>query len=207
VSGPFAPDLPDELEEAASFKRLSYRDARELLAERFHMDQRLLAALNPATAFDSEGTRIVIAQVARPAPKSKVARIEVDKPQRRLRAYDKDGRLVAAYPASIGSEDKPTPSGNYVVRRIARFPVWHYSPRFAFKEVKTTRPFRLAAGPNNPLGTVWIAINKPTYGIHGTPLPEEVGTSDSHGCVRLTNWDAQELAAMVTRGTRVEFLE
>ena len=119
----------------------------------------------------------------------------------------KDGNLVAAFPASVGSAEKPTPKGAFVVRSVARNPEWRYNPRFAFKEIKTNRAFRVAAGPNNPLGTVWIGINKPSYGIHGTPDPEEVGTSASHGCVRLTNWDVQTLAKMVKRGTKVEFIE
>jgi len=93
------------------------------------------------------------------------------------------------------------------VRRVARNPEWRYNPRFAFKEIKTKHAFRVAAGPNNPLGTAWIGISKPSYGIHRTPDPEKVGTSASHGCVRLTNWDAQTLASMVKRGTKVEFIE
>jgi lipoprotein-anchoring transpeptidase ErfK/SrfK len=207
TKGPFAPDIPDEIEDWVRLKRLSYREPGELLAEKFHMDTRLLAALNPGAAFDQPGTRIVIARVGRAERHATVTRISVDKQQRRLRAYDKDGRLVGVYPASIGSEDKPTPKGAYVVRRIARNPEWRYNPRFAFKEIKATRPFRIAAGPNNPLGTVWIGISAPSYGIHGTPVPEEVGAANSHGCVRLTNWDAQALAAMVKRGTKVEFVE
>lgn len=205
--GPFAPDIPEDIEDWASLKRLSYREPGELLAEKFHMDTRLLSLLNPEAALDQPGTRIVVARVGRAEPRVAVTRIEVDKPQRRLRAFDKDGRLVGVYPASIGSAEKPTPRGAFVVRRIARNPEWRYNPRFAFEEIRTTRAFRVAAGPNNPLGTVWIGISKPSYGIHGTPNPEEVGTSDSHGCVRLTNWDAQALAAMVRRGTKVEFVE
>lgn len=211
LRGPFVPDLPDAVEEQIGLKRLAYRGPKEMLSEKFHMDRGLLTALNPQAAFDEAGTRIIVAQVGRQehrrGKRPRVTRIEVDKVKRRLRAYDKDGRLVAAYPASIGSEDKPTPSGAYKVRRIARFPEWRYNPRYAFKEIKTTQAFRVASGPNNPLGTVWIGINKPSYGIHGTPDAEEVGTSFSHGCVRLTNWDVQALAAMVTRGTVVEFVD
>jgi lipoprotein-anchoring transpeptidase ErfK/SrfK len=207
TNGPFAPDIPDEIEDWARLKRLSYRGPRELLAEKFHMDARLLAALNPEAAFEQPGTRILVARVGSPAARAAVTRIEVDKQQRRLRAYDKDGNLVAAFPASVGSAEKPTPKGAFVVRSVARNPVWRYNPRFAFKEIKTNRAFRVAAGPNNPLGTVWIGINKPSYGIHGTPDPEEVGASASHGCVRLTNWDVQTLAKMVKRGTKVEFIE
>lgn len=207
LRGPFVPDLPEAVEEQAGLKRLAYRNPKEMLAEKFHMDRQLLTALNPQASFDEEGTRIVVARVGRPNTTAKVARIEVNKQQRRVRAYDKDGRLVASYPASIGSDDKPTPPGAYTVRRVSRFPEWRYNPRYAFKEIKTTRAFRVAAGPNNPLGTVWIGISKPSYGIHGTPVAEGVGTSFSHGCVRLTNWDVQALAAMVTRRTVVEIVD
>lgn len=207
LRGPFVPDLPDAVEEQVGLKRLAYRNPKEMLAEKFHMDWRLLAALNPQAAFEEAGARIVVAQIGRPKTTTKVTRIEVDKVRRRLRAYDKDGRLVAAYPASVGSDDKPTPSGAYRVRRVSRFPEWRYNPRYAFKEIKTTQAFRVASGPNNPLGAVWIGISKPSYGIHGTPVAEEVGTSFSHGCVRLTNWDVQALASMVTRRTVVEIVD
>ena len=207
VRGPFAPDLPEAVEQQVGFKRLAYRSPKEMLAEKFHMDQQLLTALNPQATFDEAGARIIVARVGRPNLRAKITRIEVDKPRRRVRAYDKDGGLVASYPASIGSDDKPTPPGVFRVRRISRLPEWRYNPRYAFKEIKSTQPFRVAAGPNNPLGTVWIGISKPSYGIHGTPVAEEVGTSFSHGCVRLTNWDAQALAAMVTGRTVVDILE
>jgi len=118
TKGPFAPDIPEEVEEWARLKRLSYREPGELLAEKFHMDVRLLAALNPEAAFDQPGTRILVARVGRPEPYATVTRIEVHKQKRRLRAYDKDGRLVVAFPASVGSEEKPTPNGAFVVRRL-----------------------------------------------------------------------------------------
>ncbi len=207
LRGPFLPDLPEAVEAQIGLKRLAYRNPKEMLAERFHMDRRLLTALNPQAAFDEAGTHIVVARVGRPNTGTKVTRIEVDKPRHRVRAYDKDGHLVASYPASLGNDDKPTPSGAYKVRRISRFPEWRYNPHYAFKEIKTTHAFRIAAGPNNPLGTVWIGISKPSYGIHGTPVAEDVGTSFSHGCVRLTNWDVQALASMVTRRTVVEFVD
>lgn len=207
LRGPFFPDLPDAVEQQVGLKRLGYRDAKEMLAEKFHMDQQLLTALNPQATFDEAGTRIVVARLERPGKRPKVTRIEVNRQQRRVRAYDKDGRLVASYPASMGSDDKPTPLGTFRIRRVSRLPVWHYNPRYAFKEIKTTRAFRLAAGPNNPLGVVWIGISRPSYGIHGTPIAEKVGTSFSHGCVRLTNWDVQALASMVTRRTVVDIVE
>ncbi|RWG04006.1 MAG: L,D-transpeptidase, partial [Mesorhizobium sp.] len=124
---------------------------------------------------------------------------------RQVRALDPSGKPVAVYPASIGSEEKPAPSGAAEVKRVVRNPTYHYNPKFAFKGVKSKRPFTIAKGPNNPVGSVWIDLSIESYGIHGTPDPGKIGTTYSHGCIRLTNWDAEDLAAMVKPGTKVEF--
>ena len=129
----------------------------------------------------------------------------VDKPARTVRAYDQDGRFLAFYPATIGSEEKPAPSGVFKVRRVDWNPEYHYDPRFAWKEVKTKRKLTVQPGPNNPVGLVWIDLTAPSYGIHGTPAPEAIGHTESHGCIRLTNWDAADLAAMARPGTVVRF--
>ena len=220
VKGPFVPRIPRRLEDMARLPRLAYTSAREGLAEKFHMSEGLLKALNPKATFDQAGTRITVANVE-PVPsettasasagagesKPKVARIEIDKPERALRAYDKDGNLVAYYPASIGSEEKPAPSGSFRVRSVARNPTYHYDPKFGFKEVKAQHKFTIKPGPNNPVGEVWIDLTAPSYGIHGTPNPEKIGKTQSHGCIRLTNWDALALAAMVQKGTQVDFVD
>ena len=115
--------------------------------------------------------------------------------------------MVAFYPASIGSAEKPAPSGEFAVRRVTKNPDYHCDPKFAFKGVKTNRKLTVAAGPNNPVGAVWIDLSKPSYGIHGTPDPEKIGKTQSHGCIRLTNWDALDLAGMVHKGTVVKFVD
>ena len=120
---------------------------------------------------------------------------------------DKDGKLIAFYPASIGSEEKPAPSGMSKVTNIVKNPPYTYNPKYEFKEVKAAQKFTIKPGPNNPVGLVWIALTGEGYGIHGTPEPEKVGKAGSHGCVRLTNWDALELAGMVDKGTPVEFID
>ena len=135
-----------------------------------------------------------------------VAKVEVDKTRKSVRVLA-DGRLIAAYPASIGSDDKPAPSGTLKVVRVARGPSYTYNPEFKFRGVKADRELKIAAGPNNPVGVVWIALNEKTYGIHGTAEPAKVGKVDSHGCVRMTNWDALALAGLVRKGTVVEFIE
>jgi len=96
-------------------------------------------------------------------------------------------------------------SGMAEIKRVVHNPTYHYDPRFAFKGVKTKRPFTIAAGPNNPVGSVWIDLSIESYGIHGTPEPGKIGATFSHGCIRLTNWDAEDLASMVQKGTKVNF--
>jgi lipoprotein-anchoring transpeptidase ErfK/SrfK len=124
-----------------------------------------------------------------------------------LRAYGPGDKLVGAFPASIGSSEKPAPSGTFKVTSITHNPTYHYDPDYAFKGVKTNKPFTIKPGPNNPVGTVWIGLTAKGYGIHGTPDHDKVGKSASHGCVRLTNWDVEALAAMVKRGVTVAFLD
>ena len=124
-----------------------------------------------------------------------------------MRALGPNGELVAVYPASIGSTEKPAPSGTYRAGRVVFNPTYTYDPIFAFKGVTTQRKVQIAEGPRNPVGSVWIDLNKPSYGIHGTAHPETIGKSDSHGCVRLTNWDATELAHLISKATVVVFLE
>jgi lipoprotein-anchoring transpeptidase ErfK/SrfK len=122
-----------------------------------------------------------------------------------VRAYDQNGNLLAFYPASIGSEEKPAPSGVFKVRQVDWNPHYVYDPRFAWKGVKTKRKLVVAAGPTDPVGLVWIDLTTPSYGIHGTPSPEAIGKTESHGCIRLTNWNAVDLASMTRPGTVVRF--
>jgi lipoprotein-anchoring transpeptidase ErfK/SrfK len=180
-----------------------------MLAERFHMDEDLLKRLNRGKKLDEAGTTITVANVnVKPvALDTKLDKIEVDKKHKILRALDRDGGLIAAYPATIGSKEKPAPSGTLKVVRVAKNPTYTYNPDYNFRGVKAKHEFKIKPGPNNPVGVVWIALNEKGYGIHGTPEPEKVGKTASHGCVRLTNWDALSLAAMVKKGTPVEFID
>ena len=210
VKGPFA-KIPDKLEEQANLERLGYSSPEELLAERFHMDQDLLKALNPGKRFDEAGASIVVANVDAKAepdkPPEKVAKIEIVKGERVLRALAKDGAVMAVYPASIGSEEKPAPDGAHTVRAVAPNPNYTYNPDYAFKGVQAKEKFEIKPGPNNPVGSTWIDLSVESFGIHGTPEPEKVGKAYSQGCVRLTNWDVEELSKMVEKGTPVAFLD
>jgi len=206
LKGPFV-QLPDRLEDMKSFKTLGYANIREELAEKFHMSPELLARLNPDASFSQAGEEIVVANVTNVSDAPKASRVDVDKDRQTVKVYTGKDELIAFFPASVGSDDKPTPSGRLKVRAINSDPTFHYNPKFQFKEVETRKPFDLAPGPNNPLGSTWIGLSKPSYGIHGTPKPSLIGKVSSHGCVRLTNWDAQRLAAMLSRGVAVNFIE
>ena len=206
VKGPFLESVPKKLEDMVKLAHLSYAGPRELLAEKFHMDEDLLKALNPGADFAMAGTEITVAQVSTRTGKESVTRIEIDKGKGALYAYDAGGTLVAFYPASIGSDGMPSPSGTHKVRAIAAEPRYYYNPKeLNFSGVETKDLLEIAAGPNNPVGTVWIDLTEPTYGIHGTPEPSLIAKTESHGCVRLTNWDAEELSRMVKKGTTVIF--
>ena len=209
VKGPFTDDIPQKMEKQTELKRLDYTSVAEMLAERFHMDEELLERLNRGKTLDQAGTAITVANVnVKPASlDAKLAKIEVDKKRKLVRALAADGTPIAVYPATIGSKEKPAPSGTLKITRIARNPNYTYNPDYKFRGVKTKEEFKIAPGPNNPVGLVWIALSEKGYGIHGTPDPEKVGKTASHGCVRLTNWDALALAAMVKKGTPVAFID
>ncbi len=205
--GPFVPKIPRDFEGMARLHRLAYRSAAQLLAEKFHTSEELIKLLNPGKTLDRAGTVITVPNVADGRPNGQVFKIEVDKPAKVIRAFGRSDELVAFYPASVGSREKPAPSGTYGVRRVVENPTYHYDPRFQFKGVRTQRKLTIAPGPNNPVGLVWIDLTKASYGIHGTPRPEEIGKTQSHGCIRLTNWDALDLAKRVRKGAPVAFLD
>ena len=204
TEGPFTKAIPADFEAQARLKRMGYRDIREELGERYHMGEPLLMALNPGSRFKA-GSRIVVADVDVGRPADKVARIVVDKKGHDVEALAADGRLLAFYPASIGSADKPAPTGDFTIRRVDHDPVYTYDPAYHFKGVSAKKPFSIAPGPNNPVGLVWMDLGGDGYGLHGTPDPDAVGKTQSHGCIRMTNWDALDLAAMVDKGTPVSF--
>jgi len=203
VEGPFIEKLPDDYREKADLKKLAYTSSMELLAEKFHMSEKLLQQLNPDVAFDRAGVQIVVANVQRQHLSRKVARVKVDAATQRVLAYDRVDRLVAVYPATVGSRERPTPTGEFEVTSVAENPTYHYDPALNLRGVDVQEKLELPAGPNNPVGLVWIALSAKGYGIHGTPDPDAVSKKASHGCIRLTNWDALELAKHVRKGTAV----
>ena len=207
VKGPFLEKLPSRLEDMKSLSALSYTSPREAIAEKFHMSEELLAALNPAKPFEKIGAVVIVANVSMERPRNEIGRIEVDKTGQTVKIFDKSGQLVAFYPATVGSDEKPTPGGTLKVTSAHMSPTYRYDPEYDFKGVKTKKPFTIKPGPNNPVGLAWIGLSEKSYGIHGTPQPSKVSKSESQGCVRLTNWDAVSLAGMVKKGMPVAFLE
>ena len=197
--------IPTDYAEKAQMSSMGYTSIAEKLGERFHMDERFIAILNPGIALVPGST----IHVTNPGSRSRgeVTRIIVDKSTRRVAAYNANGRMIADYPATIGSDATPSPSGNHHVVTVAMNPNYTYDPSKNFKQGQNDKALVVPPGPNGPVGTVWIDLSKPTYGIHGTPTPSQLFRNQSNGCVRLTNWDAEELARMV-RGnvTTVEFL-
>jgi len=206
MRGPFVEKIPDKMEMMQGLPRLAYTTPREALAEKFHMSPELLSALNPGEKFDMPGHTILVANIPTGSLQEKVNRISVDKAKQELRAFDAGGKLLAYYPATVGSGEKPAPSGTLKVTAVKKDPTYRYNPAYAFKGVRTTKPFTIGPGPNNPVGVVWIGLTGEGYGIHGTPEPGKVGKTQSHGCVRLTNWDALQLASGVSKGTSVDFI-
>ncbi len=205
VAGPFTPDIPkDDYEAMAKLPALGYGTPLEALAEKFHMDEPLLQALNPGVDFSKAGSTIIVAALGPDGLDGKVTRIEIDNAKGVLKAYADGDKLLAVYPATVGSTERPAPVGEWAVNTVAPRPTYTYDPsRLTFG--KPTAKLTIKAGPNNPVGSTWIDLTKDTYGIHGTPDPRLVNKRASHGCVRLTNWDAAELGKAVQKGAKVVF--
>ena len=212
VQGPFEKTIPPQLADQAKLATLNYRSPTELLAERFHASPALLTQLNPGTTLTA-GQAIKVPAVAPFDPETKPqpdalasdVKLEVSKAESALRATRADGTLVFYAPVSSGSLHDPLPPGNFKVRGVAWRPPFHYNPRLFWDAKSADSKAKIPAGPNNPIGVVWIDLDLDHYGIHGTPEPGHVGHTESHGCVRLTNWDAARVAALVKPGTPVHF--
>lgn len=198
--------IPADYAEKAAMSAMAFTSVAERLGERFHMDDKFIAFLNPGVSL-VPGSTINVTAPAAPI-RGEVSRIIIDKATRRVAAYNAKGRMIVDYPATIGSDATPSPAGSHHVVTVALDPNYTYNPQRNFKQGQNDKALIIPPGPNGPVGTVWIDLSKPSYGIHGTPSPSRLFHSQSHGCVRLTNWDARELAGLVRGGvTRVEFLE
>ena len=207
LKGPFLEKLPAKMEDMKSLKALSYASPREAIAEKFHMSEGLLVVLNSGKKFDRAGEIIFVVNVLNKQAKLTIGRVEVDKSRQTVRAFDPSGALIAFFPATVGSAEKPTPSGSFKVVSADANPNYRYNPDYKFKGVKSKEAFTIQPGPNNPAGSYWIGLSAEGYGIHGTPNPSKISKSESHGCVRLTNWDVVWLGSNIRKGTPVVFVD
>ncbi|MEE7548189.1 murein L,D-transpeptidase [Xanthomonas sp. Kuri4-1] len=196
VAGPFAP-IPDRPAEQAKLQRLGYASIEEALGERFHASPELLRTLNPGVDLTKAGSVIQVPNLGAPAPLAKAAKLVIDKSDSTLRLFDAQGKVYAQFPVSSGSQHDPLPIGRWKILGISRDPVFHYNPKLFWDAKAGEGKATLPPGPNNPVGVVWIDLSKPHYGLHGTPEPGHVGKTESHGCVRMTNWDALQVADAV----------
>jgi len=206
LQGPFAP-IPAGMEAQAQLAYMGYASVLEELGEKFHSSPELLEALNPGASFELAGQRLTVPNILDVVPPARAHSIVVSKAESSVRAYDSSGTLLAFYVATIGSEHDPLPVGEWKIKGVAHNPKFHYDAKLFWNAKDTTEKETLAPGPNNPVGPVWIDLSKEHYGIHGTPEPGKVGHATSHGCIRLTNWAAVELASMVRPGTPVTLME
>jgi lipoprotein-anchoring transpeptidase ErfK/SrfK len=213
VAGPYEP-IPADMMDKAKLKSLGYVSLMEALGERFHSSPALLEALNAGKQFVA-GARITVPNVritqepvaGSAAATASAAKIVVSKTASNLTAFDAAGAVIFYAPVTSGSEHDPLPIGDWLVSIVRFDPKFNYNPDLFWDADPAHTKTQLAAGPNGPVGVVWIQISKENYGIHGTAEPGMIGHSESHGCVRLTNWDALTVAGLVKKGTPVVFIE
>src|SRR2546425_7137016 len=202
ADGPFV-RIPADIMERAGLKWLGYESAVEALAEKFHTSPPLLRDLNPRKEFVA-GAEIVVPDVASLKPPGKATSIVVFKSDRRLQALDREGRVVAQVPISPGGPPDPLPNGKPKSANEVKDPAFYYDPALIWNAKPEHQKVKIAPGPNNPVGVVWLGLSKRHWGIHGTPEPARVGRMETHGCLHLTNWDALKLASIVSPGAVVD---
>jgi lipoprotein-anchoring transpeptidase ErfK/SrfK len=201
VAGVFE-KLPEETVEKAKLNALGFESPLEALGERFHASPQLLRTLNPGVAFDEAGVEIQVPNVERsPLAKTHGLSVRVSQRDHSVVVLDPDGNVMARYPATVGSKHDPLPIGTWKINSVSLNPSFYYNPELLWDSKPGAEKAKLPPGPNNPVGAVWIDLSKPHYGIHGTPDPSSIGGLTSHGCIRLTNWDALELGHLVSPGT------
>jgi lipoprotein-anchoring transpeptidase ErfK/SrfK len=202
VAGPYA-RIPADMAGKAKLPSLGYANLLEALGERFHCSPELLRHLNPGRNMQRAGEQLLVPNVAIIKPLPKASSVLVDAKEGTLTLLDAGGMPFAQFPASTGSKHDPLPEGRWQVRGVATNPEYRYNPKLFWDAKAGDTKARIAAGPNNPVGLAWIDLSKEHYGIHGTPEPGKIGKTQSHGCVRLTNWDVMQVVRAVSRGATV----
>ena len=206
IAGPYA-KIPEDMEAKAALKSLGFESLDEALGERFHASPALLKKLNPDADFGKAGTVLQVPGVAGLPALPKAAKLVVDKSDSTLSLLDAGGKVLAQFPASSGSSHDPLPIGEWKIKAVAQDPTFHYNPELFWDADPSHAKATIAPGPNNPVGVAWIDLSKPHYGIHGTAIPASIGKSQSHGCVRLSNWDVATVAAAVDASVPVVMRE
>lgn len=199
VKGPYQRSIPVDMMEKAKLDALSYTSPLEALGERFHASPKLLRSLNAGGSFARTGEVVRVPNV-HSDPAGRAAKIVVTESDLSVVALDGGGRVLARYPATMGSQHDPLPIGTWKINGVSKDPPFFYNPDLFWDAKGEHSKAKLPPGPNNPVGVVWIDLSKEHYGIHGTPEPSKIGKTESHGCIRLTNWDADELSRMVSPG-------
>jgi lipoprotein-anchoring transpeptidase ErfK/SrfK len=202
AAGPFV-KIPPDMMKRAELERLGYESIFEALAERFHLSQKLLRELNPGKRL-APGDEIFVPDVSAAKQASpKIASLTLFKGKRVLQALDKEGKLIAQFPISVGIKRFELPVGKLKIVSEVKDPSFMYDPQLLADAKPQYVKTRIAPGPNNPVGVVWMGLSKPHYGIHGTPDPSKVGRMETNGCIHLTNWDAMKLSAIAAPGLPV----
>jgi lipoprotein-anchoring transpeptidase ErfK/SrfK len=203
AAGPFT-KTPADMGERAKMKVLVYESLEEALAEKFHTSVAWLRQINKGAKF-AAGSEIIVPNVVSGKPPEKAISIQIDKSQRVLYVLDTEKRPVAGFPISIGNEkNDPLPVGTMAIKNEVRNPSFTYNPRLLKSAPKNAEKVEIAPGPNNPVGTIWMGLTKPHWGIHGTPNPSNVGHTETNGCIHMTNWDAERLSMLAKAGFRVD---
>ena len=205
LKGPYAKSIPSDYALQAKMPGLYYTRVTEMLGEKFHMDEAFLKQLNPKATFNKVGEKIIVTNVRNNLPEN-IHLIVAHKGAKQLYLFNDRNQMIGSFPATIGSSDTPSPTGTYKVVGATKNPYYSYSPS-NFIQGKNLKPLTLPPGPNAPVGNVWIGLSKRSFGIHGTPNPSAISKTASHGCIRLTNWDANDLGNKVSSGVTVKFLE
>lgn len=227
VTGPYVGPLPKREDDQAKLPALGYANILEMLAERYHTTSATLVALNSPQTKLVAGAKIKVPNVATaahdypaklpdeykqtlaglnvPSGAPMADHLVVSKSQRSLSVFDDDGKLIAQFPITTGSKHDPLPLGTWKIVGASYNPEFDFNPKLFWDAKKGEKKAMLKPGPNGPVGIVWLDLSKPHYGIHGTPEPQNIGRTESHGCIRLTNWDAGRLSLMVKPGTPALF--
>ena len=199
VDGPYA-DIPSDTMAKSRLDALPFSSVEEMLGEKFHSSPGLLRKLNPGADFKGAGTVLTVPNVPDIASLPTPSEVVVSKSLSALQLVDADGKVLAQFPVTTGSTQFPLPIGEWTINGVARDPVWHFDPKLIAGTKASDKPAVIPAGPNNPVGLVWIDLSKEHYGIHGTPEPAKIGKTESNGCIRMTNWSARALSRVVKPG-------